>query len=89
MNVVRCQDYDGPILAQRSPTVCRCVFMCVFVLPLSTVRCNSNPLHLQSVGKRGQTVENKGTKEEIYFNSIKLFALSTVRFVLCMLVTFQ
>ena len=39
----------GGSLVQRSPTECG---VCV---SLSVIRCNNNPLHLQWVGRRGQT----------------------------------
>ena len=50
--------YDGPILRQRSPIeyVCVCV-------SLSVIVCNSNPLHLSRVGRRGQN--KKEIKEKV------------------------
>jgi len=47
---VRCP-YNGPIpRPQKSYLVCVCVCVCVCVW--SVIRCNNNPLHLQSVGRK-------------------------------------
>ena len=45
----------GQYLLGRSPTVCVCVCVCV---SLSVIRYNSTHLHLQWVGRRGDTKED-------------------------------
>ena len=56
--VVRCL-YSGPIpRPQRSHRVCVCV--CVLAcMSLGVIRCNNNPLHLQSVGRKRPELERK------------------------------
>ena len=73
MNIVSCRFCDDSSSRRNQPCMCVVGVVCV---------CNSNPLHVQ-------TVRKKGKKEERCFNFIKLFILSTVFFVLCLLVTFK
>jgi len=54
VSVVCCQvefSETGRSLVQAGPTECMCV--CVFV-SMSVIRCDSNPLHLPWLGRRGQ-----------------------------------
>ena len=57
--------YDGPIPSQGSPTECVCVCVCVCV-----IMCNSNPLHLPRVGRRGQN--KKERKEKVMTTYVEM-----------------
>jgi len=54
---VLCLVCDGPISCPKESYRVRCVCLSV-CMTLIVIRCNNNPLHLQWVGRRGQTEKN-------------------------------
>jgi len=76
-NVVCCHVHgsaSGWSLVQRSPTECG---VCV---SLSVVKCKNNPLHLQPVGKRGQTEDERKKCRQMKEINIQAYKCSRMSF---------
>jgi len=58
----------GRSLVQRVPCVCVCVCVCVWCVCVGggVCRCNSNPLHLQWLGRRGHTKKERKKERKRY-----------------------